>query len=114
MGNWQLEVFKFGIYLAFPVGAFYAYNNKVTVKYDFSLKQKSQCFDLRQSFQVEWFKDYLYYFEKKSQSPKMRENTTEMAQFQSEVRELENTRTRVQLEREAMLAEAIKVAGRKE
>ena len=26
MGNWQLEVGKMALYLAMPVGAFYAYN----------------------------------------------------------------------------------------
>lgn len=27
MGNWQLEVFKMGMYVAFPVGLFYVFNN---------------------------------------------------------------------------------------
>lgn len=26
MGNWQLEVFKLGLYVSFPVGMFYFYN----------------------------------------------------------------------------------------
>ncbi|GFW62240.1 uncharacterized protein TNCV_4421271 [Trichonephila clavipes] len=26
MGNWQLEVFKLGLYISFPVGIFYVFN----------------------------------------------------------------------------------------
>ncbi len=26
MGNWQLEVFKFALYVSFPVGLFYVFN----------------------------------------------------------------------------------------
>lgn len=27
MGNWQLEVFKMGLYIAFPVSMFYVFNH---------------------------------------------------------------------------------------
>ena len=62
------------------------------------------------NFQTEWFKDYLYYYEKKAQSPKMRENYSTMLEYRDEIRDIENVKHRAQLQREAQLSDAIRAS----
>merc|ERR1712038_309501 len=74
MGNWQLEVGKMALYLAMPVGAFYAYN------------------------QTEWFRNYLYYYEKKSVTPEMRNNGKQFEEFKAQLMEIGAAQNRLKLE----------------
>jgi len=82
MGNWQLEVFKFALYITMPIGAFYAYN------------------------QTEWFRDYLYYYERKSQTPQMRANAEKLNEFREELKKVRDEQDRALLEKQREAAVA--------
>uniref|UniRef100_A0A1E1XUW1 Protein PET100 homolog, mitochondrial n=1 Tax=Amblyomma sculptum TaxID=1581419 RepID=A0A1E1XUW1_AMBSC len=43
MGKWQLEIFKMSIYMAFPVGLFYIFNQPQFFE-EWVTKKKRECF----------------------------------------------------------------------
>ncbi|EEC13319.1 protein PET100 homolog, mitochondrial [Ixodes scapularis] len=43
MGNWQLEVFKMAMYISFPVGLFYVFNQPQFFE-EWVVKTKRECY----------------------------------------------------------------------
>ena len=49
-------------------------------------------------FQTEWFRNYLYYYEKKSVTPEMRNNGKQFEEFKAQLMEIEAAQNRLKLE----------------
>jgi len=64
MGNWQLEVFRMGVYIFFPVATFYAYH------------------------QVDWFEEKYKALQRKTRTKEIIANDKEMAEFAQAMIEL--------------------------
>ncbi|XP_075545942.1 protein PET100 homolog, mitochondrial [Dermacentor variabilis] len=64
MGNWQLEVFKMSIYMAFPVALFYAFNQPQLFE-EWVVKKKRECFPPADPVADQQLKDFINTFKAK-------------------------------------------------
>ncbi|KAH7953522.1 hypothetical protein HPB49_009610 [Dermacentor silvarum] len=64
MGNWQLEVFKMSIYMAFPVALFYVFNQPQFFE-EWVVKKKRECFPPADPEADQQLKDFINAFKAK-------------------------------------------------
>lgn len=64
MGNWQLEVFKMSIYMAFPVALFYVFNQPQLFE-EWVVKKKRECFRPADPAADQQLKDFIATFKAK-------------------------------------------------
>jgi len=82
MGNWQLEVAKFALYLTVPVGAFAMYH------------------------QVDYFRDEVLRFERKVTTKESIANDAMLKEYMTELRKEQQAKLRLKLQQEAAAAAA--------
>ena len=80
MGNWQLEVAKMAVYMAFPVASFYVYH-QVNALYNRELACLNQSLNIGLYIQVDWFEDKLEDIHKKVRTRETIENSKEIQEY---------------------------------
>uniref|UniRef100_G3MQJ1 Protein PET100 homolog, mitochondrial n=1 Tax=Amblyomma maculatum TaxID=34609 RepID=G3MQJ1_AMBMU len=72
MGKWQLEIFKMGIYMAFPVGLFYVFNQPKFFE-EWVITKKRECFQPADPAVEQQLKDCISSFKTKKREELVKE-----------------------------------------
>lgn len=79
MGNWQLEVFKLGLFVSFPVGMFYFYNQAQYFE-DWVIKMKRELYPPDDLTCRQELQDFIKEMRQKQQSELIAKMQAEMDQ----------------------------------